>query len=159
MKLLKIGLALSVLGLTGCATVMSESRYPVDIQSTPTGAKFTIKDRDGKVITQGKTPQKVTLAAGAGYFKKATYEITFEGKEFGKITKTLEPQIDGWYWANFAIGGPVGLLIVDPLTGAMYKLPEIFSADLNTKGNNASLTIISVEHLDDKQKSQLIKLN
>ena len=102
MKLLKIGLALSVLGLTGCATVMSESRYPVDIQSNPTGAKFTIKDRDGREITQGTTPQKVTLEAGAGYFKKATYEITFEGKGFGKITKTLETQLDGWYWGNFA---------------------------------------------------------
>jgi hypothetical protein len=30
--------------------------------------------------------------------------------------------LNGWYAGNILIGGIVGLLIVDPATGAMYKL-------------------------------------
>jgi hypothetical protein len=30
--------------------------------------------------------------------------------------------VDGWYFGNLLFGGLIGLLIVDPATGAMYKL-------------------------------------
>lgn len=53
---------------TGCATIVSDSDYPVSIQSNPSGASFVIKNRKGNVITSGITPQVVLLKAGAGYF-------------------------------------------------------------------------------------------
>jgi hypothetical protein len=34
----------------------------------------------------------------------------------------IQNSIDGWYWANFLIGGVIGLLIVDPATGAMFEI-------------------------------------
>jgi hypothetical protein len=37
----------------------------------------------------------------------------------------LDSAVSGWYWGNFAFGGLLGMLVVDPLTGAMYNLtPE-----------------------------------
>jgi hypothetical protein len=34
----------------------------------------------------------------------------------------LTSTIDGWYWGNLLIGGIIGMVFVDPLTGAMWKL-------------------------------------
>ncbi len=42
--------------------------------------------------------------------------------------------MNGWYWGNFAIGGLIGFLIVDPLTGAMYRIKdEEVSCQMNKK--------------------------
>jgi len=38
--------------------------------------------------------------------------------------------MSGWYWGNILIGGLIGMLVVDPLTGAMYKLPDGANANL-----------------------------
>lgn len=41
--------------------------------------------------------------------------------------------MDGWYWGNILFGGLIGMLAVDPATGAMYKLPKATSAGLTLK--------------------------
>ena len=47
-------------------------------------------------------------------------------------TEYLESGIDGWYWGNIAIGGLIGMFIVAPLTGAMYRIPvEYVDTTLN----------------------------
>ncbi|QBQ63946.1 hypothetical protein EXH44_06720 [Actinobacillus indolicus] len=154
--------------MTGCATIVSDSKYPVEIQSSPEGSTFTIKDRDGKVVSTGTTPKTVILEAGAGYFKKAIYDIIFEKKGYAPKTVTLTADIDGWYWGNFAFGGPLGLLIIDPINGSMYKLPPQVEGELiptsspsapKGKTKKRKLTVISIEHLDEKQKASLIALN
>lgn len=38
----------------------------------------------------------------------------------------MEFKIDGWYFGNILLGGLFGMLIVDPATGAMYKLETEF---------------------------------
>jgi len=30
--------------------------------------------------------------------------------------------MNGWYFGNLAIGGILGMLVIDPLTGAMYRM-------------------------------------
>ena len=50
-KLWKVAtLASVVLFSTGCATIVSESSYPVNIKSTPSGASFVIKNRAGEEV-------------------------------------------------------------------------------------------------------------
>lgn len=56
--------------------------------------------------------------------------------------------VSGWYVANLLFGGLIGLLIVDPLTGAMYNLsPEDVNAvleanNVKTTANTKSLTVV-----------------
>lgn len=154
-------LVVTALFATGCATIMSESNYNVSIQSNPSGASFVIKNRAGTVVQKGTTPQNVVLKAGAGYFKGEKYQITFtpSGKNVKSQTFELDTKLDGWYLGgNLLFGGLLGYLVVDPLTGAMYKLPEYFLADLG--GNNESgLHIISTEVLTAEQKSKLQPIN
>lgn len=155
-KLLVTAIA-STIFLSGCATIVSESSYPVQIQSQPSNANFVIKNRSGKIVSQGITPQTVVLKAGAGYFKGEQYHITF--KKQGLLEKSIQVNatVDGWYLGgNLLFGGFVGWLIVDPMTGAMYKLPETIQADLND--NTHALKIISIDTLTQEQKNKLIRI-
>ncbi|MDB6061057.1 MAG: hypothetical protein JWM78_1160 [Verrucomicrobiaceae bacterium] len=43
---------------------------------------------------------------------------------------TLSPNIAGWYYGNLLLGGAIGMLIVDPITGAMYKLPDEYTVPM-----------------------------
>ncbi len=148
--------------MTGCASIVSDSSYPVNLQSAPDTANFTITNRSGAVVHSGVTPSVVTLKASAGYFKGERYVITFKKDGFTDKTFTLTSSLDGWYWGNILFGGLIGMLIVDPATGAMYKLPQDVSINLDantTASNNQILTIASYDSLTDEQKAQLVKVN
>jgi hypothetical protein len=110
--------------LTGCASIVSDSDYPVAIKSAPEGAVFEITKLDGEVVHSGTTPQTVTLKSGNGYFGSATYVVKFEKDGFAEQSVTIDSSMDGWFWGNIIFGGLIGMLIVDPITGAMWKLPE-----------------------------------
>ena len=75
----------------------------------------------------------------------------------------MDSSLSGWYWGNIVFGGLIGMLIVDPATGAMYKLPEGVSADMGTpvaQSNQASdLKIVMVEALSAESRAQMIKIN
>lgn len=114
----------------GCASIVGESRYPVAVSSAPLGARFEITDKNGAVIHSGNTPSTVTLKSGSGYFSGQTYRIHFQKAGYSDKTIELDSGLSGWYWGNILFGGLVGMLVVDPLTGAMYKLPEFASADM-----------------------------
>ena len=46
---------------------------------------------------------------------------------------TVDTELSGWYLGNFLFGEVIGLLIIDPATGAMWRLPESYHADLLEK--------------------------
>lgn len=54
--------------LSGCASIVSDSTYPVLIDSFPPEKSFVVKDENGKKVFSGKTPQTVMLDAGDGFF-------------------------------------------------------------------------------------------
>ncbi|SEG71449.1 hypothetical protein [Halopseudomonas aestusnigri] len=116
--------------LTGCASILSDSQYPVSIQSTPSGADFKVSRQNGSVIHQGTTPATVTLPSGDGYFSSAEYNVEFSKEGYQNQRMHMQGELDGWYWGNILFGGLIGLLFVDPATGAMYKLPETTNANL-----------------------------
>ncbi len=157
MKKLLLSAVMGATLLSGCATIVSESSYPVAILSDPSHAEFSIQNRAGYVVSRGLTPQVVTLKAGAGYFKKEHYTITFKKTGFSTKSISLRPSVDGWYiGGNLVFGGFIGWLIVDPLTGAMYKLPEQVRIDL---GEPTGLNIMTLESLTPSQREKLIKIN
>ena len=56
--------------------------------------------------------------------------MTFSKEGYEEQSQTLQSSMDGWYWGNFLFGGLIGMLAVDPATGAMYKLPPGKTANL-----------------------------
>ncbi|MBP0943085.1 hypothetical protein V2K16_22675 [Pseudomonas alliivorans] len=123
-------LAVAALVVTGCASIISDSKYPVSITSAPEGVAYKIQNVDGYTVHSGVTPDQVTLKAAEGYFDRAEYKVTFTKKGYATNAQALDAGIDGWYWGNLLFGGVIGLLIVDPATGAMYTLPERVHSNL-----------------------------
>lgn len=107
---------------TSCASIVSSSRYTVPIRSEPSGAAITIMDRDSAVVFQGHTPAMVELRSSRSYFKRGIYTVHLTAPDHEPFSQKLRANVSGWYWGNLLIGGAIGMLIVDPLTGAMYSL-------------------------------------
>lgn len=150
------------LGLGGCASILGESKYPVTVTSAPAGASFEVTNKSGQVIHSGNTPSTVTLKSGRGYFSGQTYTLRFKKPGYADKTITVDSSLSGWYWGNILFGGLIGMLIVDPATGAMFKLPENASADMGTpvaSASQADLTIATLDSLTDAQRARLVPLD
>ncbi len=133
-----ISLVLSTALMSGCASMVSQTSWPVAITSNPAGTAFTITNKKGEKVHTGTTPSTVRLISRAGYFEGESYILHFTGAGYTKAdiqekTATLGTSLNHWYWANLLWGplAPIGLLIVDPETGAMFKLPKSFTIDLS----------------------------
>ena len=152
--------ALTFALVTGCSSIVSKSEYSVAVNSTPDGANFTITNRAGQKVHSGVTPSSITLKSSAGYFKGETYTIALN-KEGAQKTYTLNSTVDGWYWGNILFGGVIGMLIVDPATGAMYNLPDRVDISLDKSSastNKNTLNIANINSLSPEQVAQLVKL-
>jgi hypothetical protein len=159
-KIIAIFFAIST--LCGCSSIVSKSEYPVAINSSPDQATFIIKNRAGQEIHSGITPQTVTLKSSAGFFKGESYSIALNKEGYSEKQFTLTSTVDGWYFGNILFGGLVGMLIVDPATGAMYKLPP--SVDVNfdeapLAANTDELIIGTLDSLTEEQKARLVAIN
>jgi hypothetical protein len=115
----------------GCASIVSKSQYPVTIQSNPTGASVTIKNKQGVDVQKATTPTTVTLPAKAGFFTPANYSFQFEKEGYLPASSSLSASMDPWYIGNIIFGGLIGILIVDPATGAMWKLNDAICGNLS----------------------------
>jgi hypothetical protein len=115
-------LLLSICLLGSCASIVSKSNWPYYIESEPSGATISIHNKKGREIFKGKTPTAVLLKSGSGFFGKESYTISFikHGYEEKKIN--VECKLNGWYFGNILFGGVIGMLIIDPASGAMYRV-------------------------------------
>ncbi|MFH1798510.1 MAG: hypothetical protein ABH844_04110 [Candidatus Omnitrophota bacterium] len=152
-----------VIFLTGCASIVSKNMYPVTFNSHPDEATIIIKDETGKQIYKGRTPTTLSLSSGEAYFHPKKYTIMYSKTGYEEQTTEVRAGIDGWYFGNIIFGGLIGLLIVDPLTGNMWKLPpEIIitlSEQVNTVTTGQSLKIATIDQVPEDLKEQLIKVN
>lgn len=156
-----VAATVSMVLTTGCASILSESTYPVTINSTPDGANFAIIDEAGLDIHAGVTPDTITLPASDGFFSSASYTVKYQMAGYNEQSFVLRAGMDGWYIGNILFGGLIGMLIVDPATGAMWKLPESANVTLQPLTASTSmdgLTIASIEEVPEEVKSQLIQL-
>lgn len=120
-------LILAMMVCPGCASIICSSEKTVNIDSSPTGADFDIKDPSGKVIIKDVTPTNVTLKRGRGWFQSGDYTISFEKEGYQNLTTNVNQGLEtGWYiGGNIVFGGLIGLVIVDPLTGAMWNIKDV----------------------------------
>ena len=105
--------------LSGCASIVDgRPNKTVTITSAPPGAKITITDKKGKTVAENTTPASVTLKRSRGFFAPEQYKLTFDAPGYYPSEIQLNATINGWYMGNVFFGGLLGLLIVDPATGA-----------------------------------------
>jgi len=159
-KIILIGFILGC--LSGCASIVSKTEYDVAITSNPGQANFTIVNKKGEQVFSGVTPATATLKSSAGYFQGQSYTVKFTKEGYADQTFTLKSTVDGWYIGNIVFGGLLGLLVIDPATGAMYNLPKNISVTLDesvSQNQIHDITIASIENLTSAQRAQLVKIN
>jgi hypothetical protein len=110
---------------TSCASIVTQSSYAVDFNSNPQGSRVTIESRDGRVVFDGRTPATVFLESSAGYMRPERYKVTYLSGTQEPVTTWINARIEGWYFGNLLLwgAGVIGMLLIDPLTGAMWKIP------------------------------------
>ena len=156
-------LRLSVIIITctlffSCASIVSRTNWPLAVDSKPEGVHVSITNKSGKEVFTGKTPVVTKLKSGSGFFGKESYIVamTYNGGETRKIN--VECRINGWYFGNLLIGGLIGMLIVDPATGAMYRLESKDIYEVFTDPKTSQLKILDVNKIPSEWKVNLIEL-
>ena len=146
--------------LLGCASILSESQYPVTFDSNPSGAHLKIVNRAGDTVYEGTSPTTITLEASSGFFRGERYKVV-ASVNGGSSTSTLTPTLDGWYiGGNILFGGLIGWLIVDPATGAMYKLPSKHTTTIGSKKSSIDLRlhVANIADLTLEQRASLVAI-
>lgn len=114
---------LAVLGLgAGCASIVDGRPKKITINSEPAGATVKVIDKSGAEVATGSTPTTIPLKRGAGYFKPASYRVIVTKEGHRPVEVAITGKMNGWYIGNLGFGGLLGMLVVDPLTGAMWTL-------------------------------------
>lgn len=152
----------TILLFSSCASIVTRSTYPLTINSTPSGARIVITNKKGFEIFQGNTPAVVRLKAGDGFFSKAEYLLKLSSPGYEDRIMPITFSLDGWYFGNILFGGIIGMLIVDPATGAMWKIDvDNINVTLSPLRSSASpeMRIFDINEIPGEWKEHLVKLN
>lgn len=153
--------------LAGCATIMGKSTpETLNIRSTPDQARVIITDESGTKIFEGNTPTSLPLEKKKSYFSGKKYDVRISKEGFEEQTVTVDTKVGGWYIANVLFGGLIGLLIVDPATGAMWTLD---TNEINTSFNalkQGALTessntssIVLLQDVPSELRNKMVKIS
>ena len=142
-------LFLMVIFNQNCATLISRNIYPFTIETIPENATIIVKNRRGKEVYKGTSPATIALRSGAGYFQKASYVVTISSEGYQDWSFPIKSTLDAWYAGNLLFSGLFGFLIVDPATGAMYKL----------KGDFVRVKLEQSEKLSNPNELKIFRLN
>ena len=149
--------------LTNCASIVSRSNWPVSVSTNPSGAKVVITDKNGLVVYTGNTPATMKLRSGAGFFTKQSYKVKITMDGFADKIIPIECSLNGgWYiLGNIVFGGLIGWLIVDPATGAMYRIDNRTINETLAKSTSSiepALRIININDLPAGMKGHLVAI-
>lgn len=118
--------SVAVLGVTGCASIMSGKDQQISVNSNVRGATVLINGAEvGKTPFIGKVSKPKN---GEGNV------ITLRADGYEEKTVAVETTIEPTFWVNILTGGPFGST-TDYSSGAMYKLGDgNFNIDLTKSG-------------------------
>jgi hypothetical protein len=127
---------IGLVSLCGCASIVDgKSAQNIRIDSVPSGAQVTIFDKHNWRVDSDTTPFVAKLDRSSGYFAGTRYRLVFNLSGYRTSEAIVESTINGWYFGNIffgVLGGAIGLVAVDPATGAMWKLhPKLLVQQLD----------------------------
>lgn len=162
-RIVVVGIALLV---GGCGTVVNGASDGVIVGSRPDGATVSIVDEDGEEVYRGATPANPDLVKARGWFAQKTYTLTVSKPGYQTYQTTVKPRPSLWFIiGNFflPIIGPIGWVIIDPLTGGMWTIdPDRFDASLVAETAQAedgtTVTILLLEDVPEAPKESLVPL-
>lgn len=153
----------------GCASIVHSGNRSISINTDPPGATASIRKTDGTamndIVVAQKTPCTVSLDPKRSYFRGQSYTLRLELPGYQTTEVALTPKMSGWYWGNLLLGGLIGMLAVDPATGAMWniapekieqKLPAARSALIR---NKTGFVVVLESELTPAEREHMVRLN
>jgi hypothetical protein len=173
MQLARCVVAAGVVGVSffagGCASIAHNGNRSIAISTDPPGATASIRKAGGAsindVVVVEKTPCTISLDPKGGYFRGQNYTLRLELAGYETTEIALTPKMSGWYWGNLLIGGLIGMLAVDPATGAMWnitpekieqKLPAARSALIK---NKTGFVVVLESQLTPAEREHMVRVN
>jgi hypothetical protein len=156
-----------IFALAGCATIFGQSSPDtLKIKTVPDKASVVILDEEGARVFSGYTPATLSLKKGKGYFKGKTYKVNIAKEGFKEQSVTVDTRLNGWYvGGNLLIGGLIGYLVVDPLTGAMWTLDttdldvSLEPAEKTGMHDSPQFGVLLIDDIPDHAKAKMVRLN
>ena len=156
----KVGLSLMFAYLLiGCATICNRhTNATFSLNSSIPQTQVAIW-KDAKLIKSVQTPASVVLDSSDGFFCRARYRFEFSKDGYLTTTESRSASFSAWYLGNIIFGGLIGILIVDPLSGAMYSIDDE-TIDVNLVPKDGLLSMVT-EGVQDNLESeyQLVAFN
>lgn len=153
---------ISTLVLLSCASIVSKTQRAITFNSTPDRAEILITDERGLQVFRGQTPTTVTLKTGEAYFHGKEYTVIFTKEGCVEQTIIIRKQLNVWYLGNIIFGGLIGLLIVDPITGAMWTLEpqdvRVTLAQKRSESNDKTITFALLSDIPKDLQEKMIKI-
>lgn len=172
MKSVRRALAMGVVGASlfagGCASIVHNGDRSVSIDTQPPGATASIRKTGGgiaDVVAVDKTPCTVSLDPKKGYFKGQSYTLRLELPGYKVTEVELTPKMSGWYWGNIVFGGLIGMLAVDPATGAMWNIEpdkierKLASGQSAMIKNKTGFVVVLEQELTAAERQHMVRLN
>ena len=152
-------LSLAAFVFMGCGTMAGRSKSALGIQteSRQAGAPFEIVDGKGNVITSGVTPAVVTLPNG--FLGGNKYTIRYTDKSGQAAEQMVKCTLDSSVLAAGArafVFGFMGTILVDPFTGALFKLPDVATLQEIGYSPDVQLVIASIDDVRPAMRPYLI---
>lgn len=163
---LKIATLLLIVSMlfSNCATIVSKSTYPVSIYTNPRGGQVSITNKKGKEIYKGTSPSVVKLKSGDGFFSRAEYQVTLSSPGYVDKIIPVTFKLNGWYFGNIVFGGLIGMIIVDPASGAMWRIDK-YADDINetlikstVSITEPTLQIMDIKNIPENMKQNLVRV-
>lgn len=135
-------IAILLLSLTSCSTIMNGRYQQVAFNSDPPGANVWVDSQ-----LRGTTP---TFA----YLKRSKpYTVCIDLEGYKPYQVQLVPMVSGWVFGNIIFGGVIGVA-VDVLTGSMHKLsPNQLNAFLVSENHEV------ITHIKASEECQVMVLS
>jgi hypothetical protein len=149
----------------GCASIVHGGNRSVTINSDPPGAKASVSRTGGEVVSVQTTPCTVSLDPKGGYFKGQSYTVTLELPGYRNATVELRTSLSGWYFGNIVLGGLIGMVAVDPVTGSMWNIePDHIEQKLTASQaaiirDKTGFVVVLVSELTNHEREHMAKIN
>lgn len=171
-RLVRGALALGILGASlfagGCASIVHGGNRDIAVATRPTGATVSVRKSGGSVmdvVAVDKTPCTVSLDPKKGYFSGQSYTLRLEMPGYKPTEVELTAKMSGWYWGNLLFGGLIGMLAVDPATGAMWNIApdkidrKLINGESAMIQNKAGFLVVLEADLTSNERQHMVRLN
>jgi hypothetical protein len=165
-------LAFGLLGASlfagGCASIVHGGNREISIATQPPGATASVRKSGGDimdVVAVQKTPCTISLDPKKSYFAGQSYTLRLEMPGYKATEVELTAKMSGWYWGNLIFGGLIGMLAVDPATGAMWNIaPEKVNRTLANGqsaliSNKTGFLVVLESELTADERQHMVRLN